>query len=134
MTDHPSLARVLVVDDQPDVRSMIGAVLKSAGYSMVPADTASTAIAEFETTPFDLAIVDLFMPGLDGAKLIKILREREPNLPIIAISGVTMRSSGRNALDLVTTSTHFANVHCLQKPFRSAQLVNTIRTALAEAA
>ena len=77
---------------------------------------------EFEGSEFDLAIVDIFLAETNGLDVIRLMRERVPNLPVVAISGIT-------ALDFVSASPELADVVCLQKPFRPNQLVRAIEAA-----
>ena len=99
---------VLVVDDQSDVRAMISIVLRINGFEIVEADSTATALRAFENSSFDLAIVDIFLQGSNGFDLIGTMRERVPDLPVIAISGMT-------ALDFISQSPDLANVVSLQK-------------------
>lgn len=89
---------------------------------MVGFANAAAGLAAFDESPFDLAIVDIFLGGTNGADVIRTLRERAPNLPIVAISGVT-------ALDFLSASPELANVVCLQKPFRPTELLRAIQVA-----
>lgn len=116
------MSRILVVDDQADVRAMIGIVLRVHQYEIVEADSATAGLRAFEDSKFDLVIVDIFLQGNNGFDLIKMMRERVPNLPIVAISGMT-------ALDFVSSSPEFSDVVCLQKPFRPNELVAAIEAA-----
>jgi CheY-like chemotaxis protein len=129
MTEAP-LARLLVIDDQPHVRAMISLILRAANFEVVGAEGATTALQESEKSNFDLAIVDIFMPGIDGVNLIKLLRARNPDLAVIAISGVPLKSSGRTALEFLPMLPSLANVVCLQKPFRPPELLQAVRQAL----
>jgi CheY-like chemotaxis protein len=135
MTDVLPSKRVLVIDDQPWVRATIGLALQSTGYELVGVESAAAALIEFEKSHFDIAIVDIFLPGMDGAKLIKELRLRAPRLPVVAISGVQLKASGRTALDFLSMAPNLGQVVCLQKPFRPPQLIEAVHQALnAEAA
>jgi len=116
------MPRILVIDDQADVRAMICIVLRINQFEMVEAASATAALKAFENSKFDLAIVDIFLQGTNGFDLIAMMRERVPNLPIVAISGMTM-------LDLVSQSPELANVVCLQKPFRPNELMAAIEAA-----
>jgi DNA-binding response OmpR family regulator len=118
------MARILVIDDQADVRAMIAIVLRINHFEIVEAASAAAAMREFEGSRFDLAIVDIFLQGANGFDVIRMMRERIPNLPIVAISGMT-------TLDFVSASPDLANVICLQKPFRPNQLVGAIEAAQA---
>jgi CheY-like chemotaxis protein len=122
--------RVLVIDDQPHVRATISLALQAKGFQVVGAEDGAEGLNQFGASHFDLAIVDIFMPGMDGAKIIKMLRERTPGLPIVAISGVALKASGRSALDFISMSPQLSDVVCLQKPFRSPQLLEAIQQAL----
>jgi CheY-like chemotaxis protein len=93
------MPRVLVIDDQPFVRNTISLILKSRGFEVVEAERGSDGLKKLEEKRFDLAIVDIYMPGMDGVKTIKLLQERAPDLPVIAMSGVQLNSSDKTALD-----------------------------------
>jgi DNA-binding NtrC family response regulator len=116
------MPRVLVIDDQADVRAMIAIVLRVQHFEIVEADSAATGLKAFENSSFDVAIVDIFLQGTNGFDLITMMRERSPNLPIVAISGMT-------TLDFVSSSPEFSDVVCLQKPFRANDLVRAIEVA-----
>jgi DNA-binding response OmpR family regulator len=116
--------RVLIVDDQPDVRTMVSIVLRISHIEVVEAATGAAALSEFEGSKFDLAIVDIFLQGSNGLDVIRKMRERIPGFPIVAISGMT-------ALDFVVGVPELSGVICLQKPFRPAELVSAIEAATA---
>ncbi|MET0905508.1 MAG: response regulator [Tardiphaga sp.] len=110
------MPRVLVVDDQADVRAMISIVLRIHHFEIVEAESAAAALRLFEQARFDLAIVDIFLQGVCGSDLITALRERVPDLAVVAISGMT-------SMDFLS------DVVCLQKPFRPADLMRAIEAA-----
>jgi len=128
------MAHILVIDDQVHVRAAIALALEAQGHDVVCADGASMGLREFETAKFDLAIVDVFMPGMDGVKLIRALRQRKPNLPVVAMSGVHLSASGRTALDHLHMARDLSGIVCLQKPFRPAELSQAVEKATAVAA
>ena len=128
------MARIIVVDDQPYVRATVVAPLRASGFDVVDVEDAASALRALESDRFDLAIVDVYMPNVDGVKLIKALRERWPELPVIAMSGVFIKDSGRTALEFLPQLPGLADVICLKKPFRAATLLQAVRTALAVAA
>jgi DNA-binding response OmpR family regulator len=107
------MPRVLVIDDQSDVRAMISIVLRINHFEIVEAASEQS---------FDLAIVDIFLQGTNGFDLIGTLRERVPDLPVVAISGMT-------ALDFLSESPGLSDVVCLQKPFRPHDLMRAIEAA-----
>jgi DNA-binding response OmpR family regulator len=118
--------RILVVDDQSDVRAMIAMVLRVHHFEIVEAASGAAALKAFEDSrpdsKFDLAIVDIFLQGTNGFDIISMMRERVPDLPVVAISGMT-------TLDFLSTSPELANVVCLQKPFRPNELVRAVEAA-----
>jgi DNA-binding response OmpR family regulator len=126
--------RVLVIDDQPHVRAGILLALEANGFEAVGAGDANSGLREFQSSQFDLAIVDLYMPGTDGVTLIKALRERAPAFPVIAMSGVLLNESHRTALDFLPNLPALSDVVCLQKPFRPPELLKAIQAAQARAA
>ena len=116
------MPRVLVIDDQPDIRTMVSIVLRVNHFEVVEAASAAAGLKEFEASEFELAIVDIFLQGTNGFEIIMKMRERIPDFPIVAISGMTM-------LDFVNDTPELSNVVCLQKPFRPADLVLAVEVA-----
>jgi DNA-binding NtrC family response regulator len=116
------MPRVLLVDDQANVRTMISIVLRIHQFEIVEADSAASALKVFEQASFDLAIVDIFLQGANGSDLIAALRARVPGLPVVAISGMT-------ALDFLPETPELSDVVCLQKPFRPPDLMRAIEAA-----
>jgi DNA-binding response OmpR family regulator len=116
------LPRVLIIDDQPDIRTMVSIVLRVNHFDVVEAASAAAGLKEFEASKFDLAIVDIFLQGTNGFEVIMKMRERIPDFPIVAISGMTM-------LDFVNETPELSNVVCLQKPFRPVDLVLAVEVA-----
>lgn len=118
------LRRVLIIDDQPDVRAMVSIVLRISHFGVVEAASAREGLNEFEGSKFDLAIVDIFLQGTNGLDVIRKMRERIPGFPIVAISGMT-------TFDFLAESPELSNVVCVQKPFRPAELIRAIEVATA---
>jgi DNA-binding response OmpR family regulator len=116
------MSRILVVDDQSDVRAMIAIVLRVHHFEIVEAASGAAALKAFDDSRFDLAIVDIFLQGTNGFDVISMMRERVPDLPIVAISGMT-------TLDFLAVSPELSNVVCLQKPFRPNELVRAVEAA-----
>jgi DNA-binding response OmpR family regulator len=116
------MSRILVIDDQADVRAMISIVLRVRQFEIVEAAIPAAALQAIDNANFDLAIVDIFLEGTNGFDLIRLMRDRIPNLPVVAISGMT-------TLDFVSVSPELADVVCLQKPFRPNELIRAIEAA-----
>jgi CheY-like chemotaxis protein len=128
------MPRVLVVDDQAHVRAAICVALRSSGFEVIAVESGRLGLSELEKSSLDLAMVDIYMPEMDGVQFIKALRQRLPKLPVIAMSGVVYSSSGRTALDVLPMSPDLAGVVSLQKPFRSKQLLQAVEKAIGTAA
>lgn len=116
------MPRVLVIDDQSDVRTMISIVLRVHHFEIVEAASAAAGLELFENAKMDLAIVDIFLQQTNGIDVIGAMRERVPDLPVVAISGMT-------ALDYLNESPELSNIACLQKPFRPNELMRAIEQA-----
>jgi CheY-like chemotaxis protein len=125
------MRRILVIDDESRVRSAITIALEANDCSVLAFETGQAALRELEKSNFDLAIVDVFMPGMDGMTLINALRERVSNLPIVAISG---GEEGKAALDFLTWAPGLSGITCLQKPFRQTDLMQAMHEAKRKAA
>lgn len=116
------MPRVLVVDDQKDVRAMISMVLKLSHFEVSEAETFRGGLQAFGEADFDAAVVDIFLKEESGFDLIAALRERAPDLPVVAVSGLA-------TLETVARPAELSNVVCLQKPFRPVELIRAIETA-----
>jgi DNA-binding NtrC family response regulator len=116
------MPRILVVDDQHDVRAMISMVLRLNRFEVTEAESAKAGLTAFAAESFDAAIVDIFLEDSCGFELIAAMRERLPDLPVVAVSGMA-------TLAAVARSSDLSNVVCLQKPFRPIELIRAIEKA-----
>ena len=82
-------ARILVVDDDPEIVRMLARSLSRHGFQIDATYSAEEALSRVENTAYDAALVDLVMPGRDGADLAAELRRRFPGLPIGLLTGYT---------------------------------------------
>jgi DNA-binding response OmpR family regulator len=117
------MPRVLIIDDQRDVRAMVAIVLRVNHFEVVEAASGAAGLKAFAEAPFDAAIVDFFLGDTNGVEVMARLRERASGLPIVAISGT--------ALDFMDQSTDLPGVVRLQKPFRPNELLAALRSARA---
>lgn len=101
---------------------MISIVLRMNGFEIFEAASAASALTLFEQASFDLAIVDIFLQETNGSDLIAALRAQAPDLPVVAISGMTV-------LDFQSDAPKLPDVVCLLKPFRPADLLRAIEAA-----
>ncbi|MGK2934042.1 MAG: sigma-54-dependent transcriptional regulator [Gemmatimonadaceae bacterium] len=100
---------VLVVDDEPNIRRMVGALLAAEGYDVREAPDGAAAVVAAEDEP-DVILLDLMMPGaLDGLATLERLRERHPEIPVIMMSG-------RATLSDAVRATQLGAFNFLEKP------------------
>jgi DNA-binding NtrC family response regulator len=82
-----SAKRILVVDDQESMRDMLADLLEMMGYAPRAVAGGAEALHELEAGGIDLVITDLNMPVMDGMELMKQIKSRTPDLPVIVITG-----------------------------------------------
>jgi len=81
------MARILIIDDEPQIRSMLKLMLERDGYEVVEAPDGVEGISVYRQNPADLIITDLIMPNKDGIGMIIDLKKEFPEVKIIAMSG-----------------------------------------------
>lgn len=128
--DEPAMTRVLVIDDDRSVGAAIQTMLTRYGYDTVLAPDAHAGVQAFESSTFDLVMVDIFMPGVDGLETIKDFRERAPTVPIVAMSGFRFRNSVATVPDYLGMAAKLGATCCLRKPFAPQQLMVAINSCL----
>jgi CheY-like chemotaxis protein len=124
------LANILIVDDEPAVQATLGIVLERAGHAIVVAGDGRKGLAIFEAGDFDLLILDIFMPGMDGLETMKLIHQRQPQIPILVISGCPIASDSSAAPDFLKMATKLGAISSLQKPFRPAELMAAVNGCL----
>ena len=118
-----NLNRVLVVDDDPDMRESVARVLAAAGYVVEVAEDGQQAIAVQRARPSQILITDVFMPARDGLETIQFFRQEWPSMPIIAMTGGS--PSGEVEDYLTVAKVAGANV-TLRKPFPARELLESL--------
>jgi DNA-binding NtrC family response regulator len=122
------MARILIVDDDTQVLASVEMLLIHAGHEVRAVGQARHAVLTLEREPFDLVIVDVFMPGMDGYQAIKEFQRIDPGVPIIAMSGVMFReSSKRHAPDFLGMAGKLGATRTLNKPFKPAELMEAVQ-------
>ena len=119
------MERILVVDDERPVRDTLGLMLRQEGFRVVVAECGHTAVRAIEAFTFDVVIVDIVMPGLNGIETIAILRQDAPDVSIIAMSGYAA-GSGLAEQDFFRSAMERGATCCLHKPFTREQLLDAI--------
>jgi len=117
--------RILYVEDDPDYREAVRAILEAAGYEVVEAVSAEEGLAAFRESPPDAALVDLMMEEVDaGMTLTKELRAAGASIPVFLLSSVG------DALSLERATEELGVAAILQKPIRAETLVGILRSRL----
>ena len=121
------MARILIIDDDDALRGVIAQNLEYAGHTVVQAADGRQGVDLFHTTPLDLVLTDLVMPGKEGVETIIEIHREKPELPIIAMSGGMPRSN--MYLDIAAK---LGARRALAKPFTPQDLIKAINEVLAE--
>jgi two-component system response regulator AtoC len=119
--------RVLVVDDEPNLRKVLGAMLQQAGYEVLTEADGESALARIKSSPrgaFDVVVSDLRMPGMDGMHLLKALIEEDPSLPVIILTA-------HGSVDTAVEAVKAGAFDFLEKPFERDQIERVLGKAVA---
>jgi two-component system nitrogen regulation response regulator NtrX len=115
---------VLIVDDEPNIRRMVGALLSSEGYEVREAPDGARGVALATEAEPDIALVDLMMPGeMDGMAVLAALKERAPGLPVVMMSG-------RAGLSDAVRATKLGAFNFLEKPLTPEGVLLALASAL----
>jgi CheY-like chemotaxis protein len=118
------MARILVIDDEPAVRGLLKRALTAAGHEVVLAANGQEALTQLLSEPVELVVTDIYMPVQEGLSTIRELRNRFPELPIIAMSGMPL------AHEVLGIAESLGVKACLKKPFPTAELLRAIEKVL----
>jgi len=115
--------RILVADDEDSLRWVLEKGFRGAGYQVTAVKDGTAALAEAESQPFDLILLDVRMPGIDGLELQRRIRLARPTLPVIFISAHGDDAVRNRALE-------GGAIAFLDKPFDASVLLAAISEAL----
>ena len=122
------MARILIIDDEPQIRSMLTLMLEREGYEIVEAADGVAGIKIYRQNPADLIITDLIMPNKDGIGMIIDLKKEFPDVKIIAMSG-----GGLNKPDGYLKGAKKLGAACtLTKPIDRDEMLKAVREILKE--
>jgi len=121
------MARILVLDDEDQIRRMIKIILEKEGHAVLVAKDGSEALTACGQSPFDLVITDILMPGKDGLEFILDIRRITEEVKIIAMSGGGPKMSPDGCLILASDLGADA---VLRKPMSKSVLLATIKQLL----
>jgi CheY-like chemotaxis protein len=117
------MARILLIEDDEAVRTLLRQTLTQSGHTVVEASTGREGLELFRRAPHtDLVITDILMPEQEGLEVVMALRDTHPPVKIIAISGAGPHGGG----DYLAVARAMGASKVLQKPFSIATLIATI--------
>ena len=118
-----SPAKILVVDDEPDIREVVSEILEDEGYSVSSAENGETARSAFATESPDLVLLDIWMPDVDGITLLKEWSQGGLPCPVVVMSG-------HGTLETAVEATRLGAHDFVQKPISLAKLLSIVSQAL----
>jgi CheY-like chemotaxis protein len=130
------MPRVLIIDDEEDIRDVLYDVLNRAGFEVETASTGDEGIDKLRSNPADMIVTDIIMPGKDGVVTIREIRKEFPDTKIIAISGGGNFGSNAYEPNAIKTTAYLAAAGeagadvILSKPFDREALMEAIRTLI----
>lgn len=132
------MARILIIDDEEDVRIALQQVLERAGYEVSVAATGNEGLDLLNKERADLVITDVIMPGIDGITTARKIREKYRGTRIIVISGGGKAAPEPYEPDAISTRSYLASAssagadRTLTKPFDRDELLRVVRSLLGE--
>jgi putative two-component system response regulator len=118
--------RVLCVDDESVILQILRRLLEVQGFEPVTCGDPLLALTVFDEGSFDVVITDIHMPGMDGLAMMRSLRERQPELPVVVVTG-------HGTVDTAIQALREGATGMLVKPFTGAELLAEVRRALSSA-
>jgi CheY-like chemotaxis protein len=127
------MARVLVIHDEEEVRRVVEVMLKNAGHEAVLAVDGFDGLRRFQQQHSDLVICDVFMPEKEGIETLKELRQLDPVVPIVMMSGgaPTVYFWGATYRDYLAMAGALGATRTIEKPFKYLDLIRLVRQCLA---
>jgi DNA-binding NtrC family response regulator len=130
LTGHP-LARegaspgsILIIDDEAAIRESLETLLEIEGYTVASAGTGEDGLSRIAEKPYDLALLDLALPGMDGHEVLREIRARSPQLPVIMITAY-------GTVEAAVKAVQQGAVNFITKPWDNEKLLADVRAAVA---
>ncbi|MDD5483597.1 MAG: sigma-54 dependent transcriptional regulator [Kiritimatiellae bacterium] len=117
------MAKILLVDDEASILSVLSVLLKAEGYEVVPVDNGEKALELLKTTPFDLMISDIRMRPMDGITLLKAARELKSAMSVLMVTGY-------GTIETAVEALKYGAFDYITKPFKVDELLITVQRAL----
>lgn len=121
------MVRILVIDDDDQIRLLLGMLLRGAGYEVAEAANGSEGLRIFREKPADLILTDILMPEKGGLETIQELHRDFPKVKVIALSGGFKKTENPN----LSITEVLGVQRILTKPFSQEELLKAVREVLA---
>ncbi len=118
--------KILVIDDDENIRLMLNQMLTNAGYSVVEAQNGQVGVEKFQQEQFDLVVTDLIMPEKEGVETIRELKQINFDIKIIAISG----GGSIAPQEYLLLAKRFGVVQTFEKPFHKNEFLEAVNQLL----
>ena len=120
------MARILIIDDNEEIRRLLRRVLESAHYEVVEAGDGTEGLKCLEKQPVDLVVTDIFMPEKDGLEMLREMRKTHPGMKVIAMSGGGQLGN----MDILRMARSFGAFRVMAKPFNFREMLEAVSAAL----
>jgi DNA-binding response OmpR family regulator len=120
------MTRILVIDDDPEIRSLLRDILELEGYAVTEAPNGRVGMTLYQKQAFDLVITDMLMPEQEGIETIAELQQTTPRVRILAMSGGGSRAN----FNVLVDAKRFGATVTIAKPFGPSDILAAVRAAL----
>ncbi len=127
------MASILVIDDDHAVLTTVKLLLERARHEVVVTNDGKKGLELLQAGRFDLIIVDIFMPDMDGLETMNLVHRLRPGIPIIVMSGHQFQSGSYPPPDFLGMATRLGAIHGLKKPFKPRDLLGAVADCLPNA-
>jgi CheY-like chemotaxis protein len=121
------MPKIMLVDDDENIRFIIGIVLKSAGYSVVEAASGEECLEKFNTVQPDLILLDITMAGINGWEICRQIKEGHITIPVSMLSSRNSEEDIKRSLEYAHADAH------IKKPIDKKGLLDTVKILLEKA-
>jgi two-component system nitrogen regulation response regulator NtrX len=115
--------RLLIIDDEPEILKQVSGLMEDEGYRTVTAKGGEEGVKAFSAGDISLVLLDVYMPGMDGLAVLEKLKEIDPGVPVMMVSG-------QGSIDVAVRATKLGAMEFVEKPFEPEELLMRVRNVL----